>query len=64
MTDVEKRKIKKLTKEIIKKAIKDWMIYGNFEEWFWDRAIDYHLDTNTINYMKEILTEMLYNKEK
>lgn len=51
MTFKEKRIARKFAKKIIKKAIKDWIHDGNFDEWFWDRANEYTLREDEIDYI-------------
>lgn len=55
MTFNEKRIAKKFAKKIIKKAIKDWIHGSNFDEWFWDRANEYALREDEIDYITKNL---------
>jgi hypothetical protein len=51
MTFKEKRIAKKFAKKIVKKTIYDWLFSSNFDEWFWDRANEYALREDEIDYI-------------
>lgn len=57
MTFNEKRIAKKFAKKIVKQAIKDWIKGGNFEAWFWDRACEYAVREDEIEYIDKNLTK-------
>ena len=54
MTNKEKRKAKKFAKKMKKQALKDWIKYGDFEEWFWDRVNEYTIEQNVMDYIEKI----------
>lgn len=57
MTFREKRIAKKFAKKVTKQAIKDWIEGGNFNEWFWDRACEYAVREDEIEYIDKNLTK-------
>lgn len=50
----DQRKIEKLANDIKEQAIKDWIHYGDFNQWFWDRVDDYELEEEDIKIIDNI----------
>lgn len=53
----EKRIAKRFAKKIAKKAIHDWLFSDKFDEWFWDRACEYAVREDEIEYIDKNLTK-------
>lgn len=57
MTFHEKRIAKRFAKKIAKKAIHDWLFSDKFDAWFWDRACEYAVREDEIEYIDKNLTK-------
>ena len=56
---LSQRETRKLVNDIKEQAIKDWFLYGDFNQWFWDRADDYELDEEDIKNMNNIIQKLI-----
>lgn len=56
---LNQRETKKIVNDITEQAIKDWIFYGDFDRWFWDRVDDYELEEEDIKNIDNILQKLI-----